>query len=92
MPKFIKRPVVIEAVQWMGNNYEETKNLIIGNEVGFKTISIGPHDVLEAQVRGVFISANIGDWIIKDTENKLYTLHNDVFTATYEEIKNHVKP
>lgn len=90
MPKFIKKRIVVDAVQWNGDNYEEVRNLIIGSEIGYKSISIGPHDVLEAQVRGVFISANIGDWIIKDMANRLYTLHGDVFTATYEQVKENV--
>lgn len=29
MPKYIKKPVMIEAIQWLGNNYAEATSLSV---------------------------------------------------------------
>lgn len=78
MPFYRKRPVVIEAVQFDGDNFEEVLELLgeIVINTGDNTLSIS---TLEGDMR-----ANIGDWIIKGVASEGYPCRNDVFLRTYE--------
>ena len=79
MPKFRKKPVVIEAIQWTGTNFVEMC-LFTNNEtfVNDGKIEI---DTLE----GV-MTASKGDWIIKGIHGEFYPCKPDIFEKTYEEV------
>lgn len=84
--KYRKKSIIIEAVQWDGNNLEEIKNFTsaldkagIGKDQEGKFIVI---PTLEGN-----ISANIGDWIIKGIKGKFYPCKPDFFESTYEKIE-----
>jgi hypothetical protein len=90
MPKFRKKPVVIEA-------YE------LHNRVGADT---RPQWIIEAEAAGVVafhqprgapgwltiktlegeMRAEVGDWIIKGVKGELYPCKPDIFAATYEAV------
>jgi hypothetical protein len=75
--KFRKKPVIIEAVQWMGNNGDE-----IAKFMGRESITDGADLViytLEGNMR-----ANVGDWIIRGVSGELYPCKSDIFQQTYE--------
>ena len=86
MPKFRKKPVVVEAVQWMGNNVTAlqewgapvtllplSKGLIIG------TLEDGPN------CEAIHV-ADLHDWIIKGIKGEFYPCKPDIFEATYEAV------
>lgn len=86
MARFRKKPIVIEAVKWTGDNIDEIIAFIgvsLSMEVEeFKT---------EVAKKGLFIStlegqmcAKIGDWIIQGIAGEFYPCGADIFTATYE--------
>lgn len=75
--EYRKKPVVIEAVQWTGEN--------MGDILGFfggcalredQDIII---NTLEGEMR-----ARPGDWIIKGVKGEFYPCKPDIFAATYE--------
>lgn len=73
MPKFRKKPVIIEAVQYKGQYVE-----------GF--LRDGPNwcpviETMEGQMR-----ADIGDWIITGVKGERYPCKPDIFAATYEPV------
>jgi len=89
MPKYRKKPVVIEAFRYSTNPDD-------------KTISV-PKWYLEAVVNGVVFSDGVfdyirtlespnnaplrideGDYVIKGIKNELYPCKPDIFAATYE--------
>lgn len=85
MPKFRKKPVVIEAVQWTGEFYDcddmpvwlidaEEQRVIFDGELQRKVIS-----TLEGP-----ITASAGDWIVRGVKGELYPCKPDIFAATYE--------
>lgn len=81
MPKkFRKKPVVIEAVQWTGDNFGEigafSENIYgpYGKDI--------PHIEIET-IEGRMI-ANVGDWIIKGVEDEVYPCKESIFIKTYE--------
>lgn len=75
--KFRKKPVVIEAVQYTGDNHEVI-NAFVGSELNrvFATVEI---PTLEGTM-----TANPGDWIIKGVKGEFYPCRQDIFAATYE--------
>ena len=86
MPKFRKKPVEIEAVQWTGENIQDVVDHCApfgqgeGWQIGFlkegQPFTIKP---LEGDH-----TASVGDWIIRGVKGELYPCKPDIFEATYE--------
>ena len=82
--RFRKRPVLIEAVQWTGDNFIEIDAFLLGGTRLFETYpSQGIIKILTLE--GEMI-ASIGDWIIKGVKGEFYPCKPDIFEATYEEV------
>ena len=85
MPKYRKKPVVIEAVQWDGES--GTANEFIGEAYGgdweyAKNIKSA---ILIRTPKGMML-CQVGDWIIKEVEGECYACKPDIFEATYERV------
>lgn len=82
MPKFRKKPVVIEAIHYTGDNYSEVDSFA-GSAFEWKTCSppIGCIPTLEGTMNLV-----PGDWLIRGIKGELYPCKPDIFAATYEEV------
>ena len=85
MKKYVKKPIVIEAVQYNGNNVQEILNfcggtVVVGmlNEITIKTLE-GPLHVSE------------GDFIIKGVEGEFYPCKPDIFEKTYDVVEDGVR-
>lgn len=80
--KYRKKPVVIEAMQWNGENWKEIRdwNTPDGREA---TIGENGPTLTIWTLEGV-MTANIGDWIIKGVKGEFYPCKPDIFEATYE--------
>ena len=78
--KYRKKPVVIEAVQWVGNNLSDIETFI-GRNVKNKETTIVIR-TLEGDME-----ASIGDYIIKGVNGEFYPCKPDIFDKTYEEVK-----
>lgn len=81
MPLFKKRPIVVDAVQWMGPGHD-VRGVYIwpgGDRLAYKCLT--------AQLKDVEPSP--GDWIILESNQSLstrlqsYPCKDDVFQATY---------
>ena len=89
--KFRKKPVVIEAVRWTGENRKEI-NKFCRNKAIFlpaKLRSDGliiAYDLLISTLEGM-MHANVGDYIIKGVNGEYYPCKPDVFAKTYERVK-----
>lgn len=82
MPKrYSKRPVVIEAVQWTGDNIDELCKLedfrlnytLIDGQLGVYSLE------------GI-MWASVGDYIIRGIRGEFYPCKPDIFKETYEEV------
>lgn len=94
MPKFRKKPVVIEAIQFTGDNA-----LGIMDFVGKKLqASIPPHTmeiemdipnegytIIIPTLEGDMVASKF-DWIIKGVKGEFYPCKPDIFKETYEEV------
>jgi len=83
MPEFRKKPVVIEAVQYLG---DERFNLI-RQFVGPYTIlhQLGDSKLGIQTLEGV-MGVSPGDWVIKGVKGEFYPCKPDIFQATYEPV------
>lgn len=82
MAKYKKKPVVIEAVQWRGDNLVEVKDFCLDDAVYDDFNRAFKVDTLEGRM-----IAKLGDWIIKGVKGEHYPCKPDIFEKTYEEVK-----
>lgn len=89
--KYVKKPVVIEAVQWNGNNREEIELFMDNAKRDFtfkrKDCFSEPDewDLIIHTLEGDH-KANIGDFIIKGIKGEFYPCKPDIFELTYDKI------
>ena len=89
MPKFRKKPVVIEAVRWTGkNSVDEVGEFLNGVE---DVLFHNPYDkdgfITIPTLEGT-MTVSPGDWIIRGVKGEYYPCKPDIFEATYEEVKD----
>ena len=83
MAKYRKKPVVIEAIRWTGDNYGEIERFIDGATM-LRTL----HNV--NLIIGTFEGDHIaskGDFIIKGVHGEFYPCKPDNFEKTYEYVE-----
>ena len=90
MPMFRKKPVVIEARQFLNDvsSYEliywiNENQYKLGNDVPFATWINGV--LVIPTLEGDHI-ANVGDWVILGVAGKHYPCKPDIFEETYEAV------
>ena len=79
--QYIKKPVIIEAVQLTDKNHSEIIQWLSSYDVEAYTLNSSELYVktLEGDMK-----ANIGDYIIKGIKNEFYPCLEDIFKMTYE--------
>lgn len=90
MPKFRKKPVVIEAVQWDGRTEPLIEMLPEDpNQPGYTTwpehFTLN-NDVLYITTLEGEMRCDIGSWVIKGVNGEFYPCANDIFEKTYEAV------
>lgn len=83
MPKFRKKPVVIEAILNSADLKPADLHALIGS---FNGLRIEGRCVFIETLEGV-MKADEGDWIIKGVKGELYPCKNDVFEQSYERVE-----
>ena len=89
MGKFKKKPVVIEAVQWNGKNFDEVMNFIgefYGNKFHYENEeerALKSKELFIKTLEGT-MTASKGDWIIKGINGEFYPCKPDIFEKTYK--------
>lgn len=83
--KYRKKPVIIEAIKWTGNNEQEIIDFAANSYRLIKFLNFEQNIAIET-LEGTMI-ANKGDYIIKGIKNELYPCKADIFKQTYEEVK-----
>ena len=91
MPKFRKKPVVIEAIQWTGKNLKEIIDFTGLNESAQKWSWEEYEKVVLEDGFKIFtlegtMSADIGDFIIQGVQGEFYPCKPDIFEQTYEPV------
>ncbi len=87
--KYRKKPVVIEAIQWIGGEdcAREIRALEINDgDRSIEFIGIPPHEVSIETLEGT-MKAQFKDYIIKGVQGELYPCKPDIFESTYEKVE-----
>lgn len=79
--KYRKKPVLIEAVQWTGKNWEDVVEFINGATKSVVNMVEESVDILTLE--GTMRTSK-GDWIIRGIKGEIYPCKHDIFEATYE--------
>ena len=95
--KFRKKPVVIEAVQWTGNNHREMWDFLTGKKEDYMTDYDDNFYIDHSKIEGGLVIrtlegehvASIEDWIIKGVNGEFYPCKPDIFEKTYEKAEEH---
>lgn len=84
--KYRKKPVVVEAVQWDGNNDEAIK-AFVGDMCEITRIKSPfiPPDLIIHTLEGDH-HALVNDYIIKGVHGEFYPCKPEIFAKTYEEV------
>jgi hypothetical protein len=83
--KFRKKPVVIEAKRWDGDNVRELAEWAHAG-LDQSANAIITHDGMSLMVRTLEgrLRAAVGDMIIRGVKGEFYPCKPDIFAATYE--------
>lgn len=90
MPKYRKKPVVIEAIQWDGT-YTGMES-IIAYFTNLKSSSCSWHPIHNTVSNWSILTlegsheVSKGDFIIKGIKDEYYPCKSDIFEATYEKV------
>ncbi len=85
--EYRKKPVVIQAVQWLGHNQVEYKAVpewYVAAEVA-GVIRYNGDLLVVATLEGDMM-APVGHWIIQGIQGELYPCKPDIFEASYEKV------
>jgi len=80
--KFRKKPVIIEAIQYEGNNKKEIIHFVGNNAFCPTCMDYISLTTLEGKMK-----VNVNDWVIKGVKGEFYPCKPDIFEETYEEVK-----
>ena len=86
MQKFVKKPVIIEAIQYDGTNITEIETF-----VGVKLPTIMTSDVdtkLVIPTLEGYMKVSKGDYVIKGIKGEFYPCKPDIFKSTYNVIED----
>ena len=87
--KYKKKPIVIEAVQFTGNNYQEILDF------GDKTVKqpflfkdgTGSETIVIRTLEGN-MEVSEGDYVIKGIKGEFYPCKPDIFEETYDKVED----
>ena len=85
MELYRKKPIVIEATQWLGK-WEDIRDLFpVENAVKPTEVYYETNQVLIHTLEGI-MRADLNDWIIKGVNGECYPCKPDIFEKTYEKV------
>ena len=87
--RYRKKPVVIEAMQFNGTNYEDVWSFAGSGHfrmVDPEDRTDDPSIVAEVfdTLHSTWVGVHVDDWIIKGVQGEFYPCNPDVFDVTYE--------
>ena len=90
MQKFVKKPVVIEAIQYDGTNITEIESFV-GAKLSTIMSSVGDTHLLIPTLEG-YMKTSKGDYVIKGIKGEFYPCKPDIFEKTYDVVENAERP
>ena len=91
MPKFRKKPVVIEAVQFLNSHKAlDALSHFIDNQDLVVSFLEPAKPILKIETLEGTMMAQVGDWVIKGVNGEFYPCKPDIFEKTYEEVEQEI--
>lgn len=84
--KFIKKPVVIEAIQYQRENNIMQVQDFFGDGNGREFIYIPETNEYGIKTLEGVMTVSKGDWIIRGVQGEYYPCKPDIFEQTYEPV------
>jgi hypothetical protein len=84
MPKYVKRPVEVEAVQWTGKNKEEILKFCTKGYLQYSNEKLEAE--LKIQTLEGLMTATTGDYIIKGIIGEFCPCRESIFLETYNKV------
>ncbi len=78
--KYRKKPLVIEAIQWTGDNFQDVMLFAAGASIAHDFVD----DVITIPTLEGQMEASKGDWIIKGIVGEFYPCKPNVFRDSYD--------
>jgi len=85
--KYIKKPIVIEAIQLTWDNWNEICDFVDVPKNGRGVEDDMPKIAMEIYTLEGTHKANENDWIIKGVKGEFYPCKPDIFEMTYEKVE-----
>ena len=86
MQKFVKKPVVIEAIQYDGANITEVEDFV-GVKLPTVWLSVEDTQLAIPTLEG-YMKASKGDYVIKGIKGEFYPCKPDIFKSTYNVVED----
>jgi hypothetical protein len=96
MARYVKKPIIIDAIRITRTNLDEIKEFVYGDDSIAEPMLDNITSPLEKPRLAMFfihtldgvMRAGIGDWVIKGIKGEFYPCKNDIFMATYTEVNS----
>lgn len=90
MQKFVKKPVVVEAIQYNGINITEIESFLV-SKLPTVWSSVEDTQLIIPTLEGD-MKVSKGDYVIKGIKGEFYPCKPDVFEKTYDVVEDGVRP
>ena len=87
MAQYRKKPIVIDAIQWTGKNFDDII-MFSQNTIYWEFNKDQNINILEIQTLEGIMQADPGDYIIRGVKGEYYPCKPDIFEMTYESVNN----
>lgn len=84
--KYRKKPVEIEAIQYIGNNVEEVEEFVGNQLLRYNNTQEENDYSLGIPTLECIMKASVGDYIIRGVRNEFYPCKPEIFRITYDEV------
>ena len=81
--EYRKKPVVVEAIPWTGENRKEVSDFVLGAR---RSLSWSRDDWLQIKTLEGWVNCPVGHLIIKGVAGEVYPCDPDIFAQTYESV------
>lgn len=83
--KYQKKPIVVEAIQYTGNNLQDICHFIGVNVINLRGFYLDTQIVIPTLEGSM--SASISDYIIRGIKGEFYPIKEEIFLETYEKVE-----
>lgn len=81
--QFVKKPIIVEAIQWTGKNEHEVMKFV-GSHCCLVNKSDGKALIINTLEGDHYASVN--DWIVKGVKGEFYPVKPDIMEQTYNRV------